>query len=166
MADDRYGPRSSAPESRSDAPLRYSTVMAEVDQQRKRAWELAHKILSLIQVVPTREGKDLLQISTQEICRAMGQPEGAKLEEVKDFVFQVLGFLQGYDVHLVCGCGYLSLLASAEDWSERFLEHGREPTPFSPPDLEQYFYEHVINGPRALRTDVPQICESEAESNR
>jgi len=140
--------------------------MAEVDQQRKRAWVLAHKILSLTKIVQSLDGIDLLQVSTQEICKAMGKPEGARLEEVRDFVYQVLGFLQGYDVHLVCGCGYLSLLASAEDWSERFLEHGREPTPFSPPDLEQYFYEHVINGPRALRTDVPQICESEAESNR
>jgi hypothetical protein len=140
--------------------------MAEADQQRKRAWELAHKILSLTKVVPAREGSELLEISTREICRAMGQPEGAKLEEVRDFVFQVLGFLQGHGVHLVCGCGYLSLMASAEDWSERFVEQGSEPTSFAPPDLEQYFNEHVINTSCASRPNVPQACKRKDEPNR
>jgi hypothetical protein len=135
-------------------------------QRKKRAWEFAHKILSLAKIVPSLERCDLLQVNTQEICRAMGQPEGAKLEEVRDFVYQVLGFLKEYEVHLVCGCGYLSLLASAEDWSERFVEQGREPTSFSPPDLEQYFNEHVINAPRFHRTDVPQTCELEGERRR
>jgi len=140
--------------------------MAEVDQQRRGAWEFAHKILSLTKVVVAREGRDLLEISTREICVAMGRPDGAKLEEVRDFVFQVLEFLQGYDVHMVCGCGYLSLMASAEDWSERFLESGSEPTSFAPPDLEQYFDEHVISTPGASGTAVRQVCELEDESKR
>jgi len=139
--------------------------MAGADRERKRAWEFAHKILSLARIAPAREGKDLLEISTREICRAMGQPEGAKLEDVRDFVFQVLGFLQGYDVHLVCGCGYLSLMASVEDWSERCVEGGSDPTSFAPPDLDQYFEEHVINAPRAARADAPQLCELRRDSD-
>ncbi len=96
----------------------------------------------------------------------MGQPDGAKLEDVRDFVLQVVGFLQEHDVHLVCGCGYLSLMASAEDWSERFVELGSELTSFAPLDLEQYFLEHVINTPRACSTNVPQACQRKDEPNR
>jgi hypothetical protein len=135
--------------------------MAETSQRRKQAWELAHKILSLTRIVPAQEGKDLLEIGTRELCRAMGQTEGAKLEEVKDFVFEVLEFLRGYDVHLICGCGYLSLKASAEDWTERFLGQNREPSSFEPPDLDEYFNEHVINTRRASSAPAPQLCEWE-----
>jgi hypothetical protein len=131
--------------------------MVKANPRRRQAWELAHKILSLTQIVPEQEGADLLEVSTRDICKAMGAVEGAKLEEVRDFVQQVVEFMQGYDAHLICGCGYLSLLASRGEWARRFLVDGGEPTKFSPPDLDEYFDEHVINAPRS-GTSAPQAC--------
>ena len=54
-------------------------------ERRKRAWEFAHKLITLGKVAPEREGKDLLDVRTEEICKAMGRPQGASLEEVQQF---------------------------------------------------------------------------------
>jgi hypothetical protein len=133
-------------------------MMTAASSRSRQAWNLAHKILSLTRIVPEREGADLLEVSTAQICKAMGQPNGAKLEEVRDFVLQVVEFMQGYDAHLVCGCGYLSLLVSREELARRYFDEGREPTRFKPLDLDQYFDEHVINAPRSDAPAPPEVC--------
>lgn len=137
--------------------------MAEANPRRRRAWTLAHKLLSLIRIVPEREGADLLEVSTAEICNAMGQPGRAKLEEVRDFVQQVAEFMREYDAHLVCGCGYLSLLVSPEERATQCWAEGREPIKFSPPDLEDYFEAHVINTPRVGAPPPPTLCAQRAD---
>ena len=125
---------------------------------RTRAWNLAHQVLSLTRTVPEQEGADLLEVGTSVMCQAMGQPEGAKLEDVKQFVQQVVEFMQGYDAYLVCGCGYLSLLATRKEVAERYFAAGREPSRFCPPDWDAYFQQHVIDAPRS-GVVAPQVCQ-------
>ncbi len=55
--------------------------MAEVDLvRRKRAWEFAHKLITVSRIVPNREGKDMLDVRTEEFCIAMGKSGSAKLD--------------------------------------------------------------------------------------
>ena len=51
--------------------------------RRKKAWQLAHKLLTLAAIVAEREGADMIAVRTEEFCKAMGQPEGARLEDVR-----------------------------------------------------------------------------------
>jgi hypothetical protein len=125
---------------------------------KKRAWELAHKRLSLVKVIPEREGKELLVVRTEEICKAMGGEEKAKLEDVQRFVFDIIAFLKTYGMYIACGCGYLSLMICPMDRHE-FLIAERDTTGFVPKDLEDYFEKHVLTSSNVKTEEVKAICD-------
>jgi len=129
-------------------------------ERKKRAWALAHRILSIVRLLPRLEGKELLVVETAEISRAMGTSGPAVLEEVQRFVFDVIAFLRGHGVHVVCGCGYLSLLVCDEVRHEEILGR-RETASFRPTNLDDYFEAHVLaargDGPDGVR----QICDDD-----
>lgn len=127
-------------------------------EQRRRAWELAHKILSIVGVLPRLEGKRLLVVSTGEIGRAMGVPEKAKLEEVQRFVFDVISFMKGSPVHIACGCGYLSLMVCRQENHEEIIED-RAATAFSPESLDAFFETHVLASTASDSDTVQEICD-------
>lgn len=129
-------------------------------EQRRRAWRLAHQIITLCRVVPQREGRDLLKVSNTELARALGAPLPVELEALRAFVFDVVEFLQGYDLYTVCGCGYLFILAGPAAAAEIPFEEDRDLTWFEPPDLEAYF-EAVIAEPHAAPEEATrQICDT------
>ena len=124
----------------------------ERTELRARAWRFAHLLLDVARLAPAREQVDLINVSTAELCRAMGVEQG-KLEEVRDFVYLVLGFMRGYGVSVSCGCGYLSLRVTTAQIAESLMESDREITSYAPDDLEAYFDELVMRadaGPQEL----------------
>ena len=125
---------------------------------KKRAWVLAHRILSIVRLLPRLEGKELLVVDTVEIARAMGVPEPAVLEEVRRFVLDVVAFLEGHGVHVVCGCGHLSLLICDEARHEEILGR-RDAASFRPANLDAYFETHVLALRGADPDGVRQICD-------
>jgi len=136
--------------------------MKELERKR-RAWALAHRILSIVRLLPSLEGKELLVVETAEISRAMGTTGPAVLEEVRRFVFDVVALLGGHGVRVVCGCGYLSLLVCDEARHEEILGR-REDTSFRPADLDDYFETHVLAARGAGPDDVRQICDDEGRT--
>jgi hypothetical protein len=106
---------------------------------QKRAWLLAHKLIFLGRAVAEREGADLLNVKTAEVCKAMGKPEGAALEEVQRFVYRVLSFMKGYGMYTATGCGYLSLMVAREERRDQALEENRDLVGFTPEDLEAFW---------------------------
>ena len=107
--------------------------------QRRRAWELAHKLLSLIPWMQQRQDADLLALPTAQACKAMGMPDGAKLEEVRDFLREVTSFLRGYDMFVACGCGYLSLKVGVREAVEQAHEEGRDLVEITLDDVDAAF---------------------------
>ena len=107
---------------------------------------LAGKIATLASIVPDREGCDRVRVSTAELCKAMGQADGAKLEDVQDFARSVVALLDGHGLDTGCGCGYLALEVGPAEVVARALAEGRDPTVFTPADLDAYLAE-VTSGP-------------------
>lgn len=128
-------------------------------EQRRRAWVLAHKIISVVAVIPHREKKTLLVVKTEAITKALGTADKAKLEEVQRFVFDVISFMKGYGVFIACGCGYLSLMVCPAEGHETILEN-RDTTTFTPEDIDAYFEEHVLNRDPLGRETVLEICDN------
>ncbi len=133
-------------------------------ERKKRAWRLAHKLITLGRAIPKNEGKDMLDVRTEEICKAMGKPDGAKLEEVREFVLEVVEFMQGYGMYIVCGCGYLSIMVSEAAHRELALEENREPTSFMPQSIDKYLEEYILNTENSNNRPVPQICDYQQDT--
>ena len=129
-------------------------------QQKRRAWELAHKLLSIVEIIPKRERKALLVVGTEEICKAMGTPQKAKLEAVQQFVFDVISFMRGHGVFIACGCGYLSLMVCADEGHEETVAN-RETTAFLPESLDEYFEKHVLGSGAEAGEAVLEICDKD-----
>jgi hypothetical protein len=127
---------------------------------RARAWRLAHVLLDVARLAPAREQVDLINISTAELCRAMGAGEQGKLEEVRDFVYLVLGFMRGYGISVSCGCGYLSLRVTTAEIAEGLLESDREISSFTPEDLEAYFEDLVMSAAVAPQ-ELAATCDAD-----
>lgn len=125
---------------------------------KKRAWEFAHKILSIVKIIPEREGKELLVVRTAEICKAMGSEERAKLEDVQRFVFDVIAFLKAYEMYIVCGCGYLSLMICSMDHHETLIAE-RDTAGFAPNNFEDYFEKYVLASTNVEPEEVKAICD-------
>ena len=132
--------------------------MSEPLQRRRRAWEFAHKLLSIIEVIPRREGKALLVVRTEEICKAMGVPHKAKLEQVQRFVFDVVAFMRGYGMYIACGCGYLSLMVCSAERHEQIIEN-RDATAFLPESVDDYFDKFVLSSSCPEEESVDEICD-------
>lgn len=120
-----------------------ATLDDDLDR-RWRAWRFAHLLLDVARLGTRREQVDLIEIRTVEICRAMGTGEQARLEDVRDFVYLVIGFLRGYGISISCGCGYLSLRVTTVERAEDLLQSARELCSYAPPDLEAYFRALVL----------------------
>jgi hypothetical protein len=88
----------------------------------------------------------------------MGTAGPAVLEEVRSFVLDVAAFLGGHGLHVVCGCGYLSLLVCDEARHEEILGR-RETASFRPGNLDDYFETHVLAARGAGPDHVRQICD-------
>lgn len=137
--------------------------MGELDlQTKKRAWELAHKLITLGRAVAEREGRELLVATTDEICRAMGKPGGASIEEVKRFVCQVLELMQGYQMYMACGCGFLSIRVTTQEACDRALEENRDLRSYTPEDLDGYFDGYLLSAAAHPSSSVPCSCPVEA----
>ena len=108
------------------------------DTLAQRAERLATKLTALVRLVQEREGADLVHVSSDEICRAMGKPQGATLHEVKQFVQLVLEHLQGRGSEAACGCGLLSLQVGRTGFMDRAVAEDRDLTTFVPDDIESY----------------------------
>jgi len=104
----------------------------------ERARAFATKLIALAEIVPAREGVDMVNVRTIEVCRAMGRPEGAKLEEVQKFVYKVLEFLRDRDLYTACGCGYLSLMIAPVALRDKAFEESRDLSSYTPEDIESY----------------------------
>jgi hypothetical protein len=127
-------------------------------QDRERAWIFAHKLLAIVKVIRDLEGKELLVVSTEEICKAMGVPEKAPLEAVQRFVFDVIAFTKGYGLYIACGCGYLSLMICPAERHESLIIH-RDTTAFVPDSVDGYFEKHVLAAGAAAAGGVEEICD-------
>ena len=127
-------------------------------EQRRRAWVFAHKILSIVGILTSIEGKRLLMVNTGEIAKAMGVSGKAKLEEVQRFVFDVISFMKGSPIYIACGCGYLSLMVCSEENHEEIIE-ARASTAFSPESLDVYFDRHVLASIASGSDTVREICD-------
>lgn len=119
---------------------------------------LAHKLLSLTPVVVERERVDMVQLNTGEITRAMGIDGPAKLEAVREFVQDVVLYLQGYGLNIVCGCGYLSLMISSATSIEKALAEERELASFSLDNLDRRLEEWLMEN-KPPKSPVRQLCE-------
>lgn len=128
-------------------------------RDRERAWIFAHKLLSIVKVIPALEGRDLLVVSTEQICIAMGAPERAPLEAVQRFVFDVIAFMKEYGLYIACGCGYLSLMVCPAERHESIIIH-RDTTAFTPESIDGYFARHVLAAGAAETCGVEEICDS------
>ncbi len=128
-------------------------------ERKKRAWHLAHKLITLGRAVPENEGKDMLEVRIEEICKAMEKPDGAKLEEVRKFFLEVVEFMQGYGMYIVCGCGYLSIMVSEAARREMVLKENREPTLFTPESIDRSFDEYVLDTRGSLDNSFRQVCD-------
>jgi len=134
--------------------------MADADLiRRKSAWQLAHKLLTLAGIVAKREGADLVAVKTEEFCKAMGQPEGAKLEDVRDFVREVVEFMQGFGMYVVCGCSYLSLSVAPEQRMQLALDQNRQPTSFSPDSIDDYLNEYLGDSRDNSKLVIRRACD-------
>jgi hypothetical protein len=111
--------------------------MAEPRRQARRsAWLFAHKLITLAKVVGEFAGTDLIHVTTAELCKGLGRPDGAVLEQVQQFAREVAELMRGYGLDTACGCGYLALTGGEEGCRERALEQDREPTVYTPDDLD------------------------------
>jgi hypothetical protein len=120
---------------------------------------LAHKLLTLTPVVVERERVDMIQLNTGEITRAMGLDGPAKLEDVREFVQDVVLYLQGYGLNIVCGCGYLSLMVSHATSIENAVAEERELASFALDNLDQYLEEWLMENNPPPESPVRQMCE-------
>ena len=134
--------------------------------RRKKAWCFAHKLITMVKVVPQREGKELVNVRTEEICKAMDQPSGAKLEDVQKFVYEVIEFMQGYDMDIICGCGYLSMMVSTTQTRERAIRENREPTSFVPDSIDKYLDDYILDSQGSCDNYVRQICDVQGDTNQ
>lgn len=130
--------------------------------RRERAWRLAHQIITLVRIVPSREHTDLIKISNHELARALGVLLPVKLEQLRDFVYEVLEFLQGFDLYTVCGCGYLFVLAGPAAAANVPVEENRDLSWFEPEDLETYFAQVIAERQELPEEATRQICETSA----
>jgi hypothetical protein len=138
----------------------FERTMSANLHDRKRAWDFAHKLLSIVKVIPELEGKQLLVVKTEEICKAMGATEKAKLEEVQRFVFEVIAFMKGYGMYIACGCGYLSLMVCLEQGHESLIAN-RDTTAFVPDAIDGYFERAVLALRDGDKDTVAEICDRE-----
>jgi hypothetical protein len=102
------------------------------------ARSLASRLGALVECAVEREGCDLVHVSTEELCRALGKPDGATMEEVKELVRLLLQHLSGRGVAAACGCGLLSLQVGQAGFMDRAVAEERELIVFTPEDIEQY----------------------------
>jgi 2-keto-3-deoxy-L-rhamnonate aldolase RhmA len=105
------------------------------------AQQLARKLVRLADLAAAQEGCDIVNVSTGELCKAMGKPDGATMEEVKSFVLQVLKHLDGQGMTAACGCGFLALRVMRKGMMETAVSNGRDLLEFTPSDIDQYIEE-------------------------
>lgn len=122
--------------------------MVASSHRRQDAWLLAHKLISLARGLEQLADADQLHVTTQELCRAMGRPDGAQLEQVQVFARDVAELMDGYGLDTACGCGYLAFTIGCTGAVERALAEGREPRIYTPADLNQAF-DAWLHGQRA-----------------
>jgi len=139
---------------------------AKEQDRLKRAWTLAHKLVTLAKQGWPETGKDLLEVKTEELCKAMGLSGKAKLEELRKFVQDTVGFMQGYGLHMVCGCGYLSLMVARSASIEQAFFEERKLTSFAPESLDRFFESSLLDMAKAPGTPVRQVCEIEAAAKQ
>jgi hypothetical protein len=120
---------------------------------------LAHKLITIGRAIGERESVDLVQVSTAQLCQAMGAAPGVELERLRQFAQQVAVFLQGYDLHVVCGCGYLSLLVGPRAGVERALAEQRDLTSYAPEDIEAYLDETLDAQPSSALAPLQAVCD-------
>jgi hypothetical protein len=90
------------------------------------AASFAARLLAAAARADDARGGGAVQVSTAEICRAMGKPDGATMEEVKSYACEVARHLHGRGVTVGCGCGYLSLMVFTNEAQARAAEEDRE----------------------------------------
>ena len=104
---------------------------------REQAWLFAHKLITLTKAVREFAAADQLHVTTQELCKAMGRPDGAELEQVQRFAREVAEFMAGYGLDTACGCGYLAFTIEPEGVWEQAAAAGREPSAYTPRDVDE-----------------------------
>jgi 2-keto-3-deoxy-L-rhamnonate aldolase RhmA len=102
------------------------------------AQQLARKLVRLAELACAQEGCDLVNVSTGELCKAMGKPDGASMEEVKAFVLEVLKHLDGQGMTAACGCGFLALKLMRKGVMEKAVATGCDLRELTPPDIDAY----------------------------
>ncbi len=127
--------------------------------QHRRAWLLAHKLITLGRAVGQREGTDLVQVTTAQLAHAMGASGPAPLEQVRAFAQQVVDFMAGYGLYTACGCGYLSLLVGPSEAAERAFAEKRELSWHTPEDVDAYLDEILQLETGPPRAELRPVCE-------
>jgi len=102
------------------------------------AQQYARKLVQLAEVASRREGCDVVTVTTAELCKAMGTPGGATMEEVKSFVVEVLKDLCDRGMTGACGCGFLALRLMRARAMDEALAQGRDLREFTPADIDGY----------------------------
>ncbi|MBW1808942.1 MAG: hypothetical protein JRJ19_02670 [Deltaproteobacteria bacterium] len=103
----------------------------------------------------------MVAVRTEEFCKAMGQPEGARLEDVRDFVREVVEFMQGFGMYMICGCAYLSLSVAPEERLQLALDENREPISFSPVDIDDYIDEYIADSQGKRGFAIRRACDAD-----
>ncbi len=81
----------------------------------------------------------MLHVSSEEISKAMDKPSSASMEEIKQFVFNVIAFMKGYRLYISCGCGYLFIRVTTDEVIDKLMDSAKDISVFTPDDLESYF---------------------------
>ena len=98
----------------------------------------AARLIKLHGLVAERENADMVHVRTSELCKALGKPQGATMEEVKAFVCRLLPILEEAGMSAACGCGFLALQLVPEEIRDRAFEEGRDLSSFTPDDIDDY----------------------------
>ena len=107
-------------------------------EKTEKAAEFAGKLKRLVDIAVRKEKIDQVNVRTIEVCRAMGRPEGASMEEVSDFICETLPCFQGSRINAYCGCGYLSLMLIPEEREKSAFEENRAIIDWTPEDIDKY----------------------------
>jgi len=95
----------------------------------------------------------MVQVGTGELCKAMGRPAGASMEQVKAFVCRLLPLLEAEGLSAACGCGFLALQVVPFSVLETALADERELVTFAPPDIDAYLEKAESSG-LSPRSDI------------